>query len=84
MRFSRASLLEPLVGDGVCAYKEFGLTNGRENCLIKACAGAQTSVETGIYFGIGTSDKKSCWSISARLILSSGTATRHSLMKSFA
>lgn len=53
-------MLDPLVGDGVYAYSEFGLTNGRANCLIKAWAGAQTNVDTGIYFGIGTSDKKSC------------------------
>ncbi len=77
-------MLDPLVGDGVYAYSEFGLTNGRANCLIKAWAGAQTNVDTGIYFGIGTSDKKSCWSISAKLIRSSGAATRHSLIKSFA
>jgi hypothetical protein len=62
----------------------FVLTKGNAYCLINACAGAHTRVETGICFGIGTRDKKSCYNISSRFMRSVGDAIKHCFMKSFA
>ena len=47
-------------------------------------AGGHTSVETGICFGIGTKVKKSCSSISVRLIRFAVSTVRQRRMKSFA
>lgn len=50
----------------------------------KAEAGGQTSVETGICLGMGTIDRKSCSSISARFIRLFTSTVRHLRIKSFA
>ena len=57
---------------------------GSEYCFANAAAGGQTRVDTGICFGIGTSARKSCWSISAKFMRFNGSTTKHFLMKSLA
>ena len=69
-------------GEGLTAVIEERA--GRVYCLANAAAGGHTRVDTGICFGIGTRERKSCWSISAKFIRFIGSTTRHFLMKSLA
>ena len=70
------------IGDGLRSLRDY--LAGRPYCLTNAVAGGHTSVETGIYSGIGTKERKSCSSISSRLILLDVSTMRHCLMKSLA
>ena len=72
------------MGEGDISLVTIDDLTGSANCFAKAVAGGQTRVETGIYLGIGTRQKKSCSSISLRLMRFAKSTVKHLRMKSLA